>query len=80
MEKEVGELVELEIAARELGTTGLKLLLLIKAGTIEGLMEEGEWYVTRSSLECFRAHGGELPAAATPSCQSSCKSSTCACG
>jgi len=77
--KECGELVGLESAARELGTTGLKLLMLIRGGKIEGSMAEGEWYVTRSSLECFRARGGDIPAAATPSCRTSCKASSCGC-
>ena len=75
-----GELVGLESAARELNTTGLKLLMLIRGGKIEGSMVEGEWYVTRSSLECFRAHGGDVPATATPSCRTSCKASSCGCG
>ena len=79
-EKDVGELVALESAARELNTTGLKLLMLIKAGKVEGSMVEGEWSVTRSSLECFQAHGGDIPAAAEPSCRTSCKTSTCGCG
>ena len=77
--KDHEELVGLESAARELNTTGLKLLMLIRAGKIEGSMAEGEWYVTRSSLECFRAHGGDISAAATPSCRTSCKASTCGC-
>lgn len=78
--KDREELVGLESAARELNTTGLKLLMLIKAGKIEGSMVEGEWFVTRSSLECFRSHGGDIPAAAEPSCRTSCKTSTCGCG
>jgi hypothetical protein len=78
--KECGELVGLESAARELNTTGLKLLMLIREGKIEGSLTEGEWYVTRSSLECFRAHGGDIPATATPSCRTSCKASSCGCG
>ena len=79
-EKDVGELVGLESAARELNTTGLKLLMLIKAGKIEGSMVEEEWSVIRSSLECFQTHGGDIPAAAEPSCRTSCKTSTCGCG
>jgi len=74
------ELVGLESAARELNTTGLKLLMLIRAGKIEGSMTEGEWFVSRSSLECFRAHGGDIPATAEPSCRTSCKASSCGCG
>lgn len=74
------ELVGLESAARELNTTGLKLLMLVRAGKIEGSMTEGEWQVTRSSLECFRAHGDDLPATAEPSCRTSCKASSCGCG
>jgi len=77
--KPSGELVGLESAARELNTTGLKLLMLIRGGKMAGSMAEGEWYVTRS-LECFRAHGGGIPAAATPSCRTSCNASTCRCG
>lgn len=74
------EMVGLETAARELSTTGLKLLMLIKAGKIEGNMAEGEWYVSRASLDCFLAHGGNIPATAEPSCRTSCKTSSCKCG
>ena len=78
--KDHGELVGLESAARQLNTTGLKLLMLVRAGKIEGSMVEGEWFVSRSSLECFRAHGGDIPTTAEPSCRTSCKSSSCGCG
>jgi hypothetical protein len=77
--KDHGELVWVESAARELGTTGMRLLMLVRAGKIEGCMAEGKWFVTRSSLECFRTHGGGIPAAGTPSCRTSCKTSSCGC-
>jgi excisionase family DNA binding protein len=62
-------------AAAELGTTRLRILMLIKEGALEGIMEGDEWLVTRSSLDCFRIHGGEVKAKTT--CRHTCGGGSC---
>jgi len=57
-------------AAAELGTTHLRILMLIKEGVLEGMQEGGEWFVSRESLDCFKAHGGDAKAQRT--CRTSC--------
>lgn len=45
-------------AAGELETTQLKVLMLLKRGELEGCEEaEGEWLVSRESLEAFKSRG-----------------------
>jgi hypothetical protein len=57
-------------AAAELGTTHLRILMLIKEGMLEGVQDRGEWFVSRESLVCFKAHGGDAHARRT--CRTSC--------
>jgi hypothetical protein len=54
------EAVPVMAAAEELGTTRLRILTLIKEGSLIGGQEEGEWFVTRDSIDCFRKHGGDI--------------------
>lgn len=49
-------------AARELETTHLRILMLIKEGILHGAQEGTEWYLTRSSIDSFRCHGGDVRA------------------
>lgn len=62
--------------AKELATTEIKILMLIKRKALEGELVEGAWYVTVTSLKEFdpTAYEPQLP-----SCRSSCKSATCGC-
>jgi len=56
-----GAMVSAAEAAGELGTTHLKVLMLLKGGVLEGCEDEGEWYVTRESLEAFKIRGESEP-------------------
>ncbi|MBI1920940.1 MAG: hypothetical protein HYS23_07635 [Geobacter sp.] len=64
-------------AASELGTTRLRLLMLLREGAVEGEQIDGEWYLSRASLDAIRAMGG--PAPVSPSCKTSCTATTCGC-
>lgn len=71
--------VSLDEAAEELSTTGLRLLILIREGTLEGHEgEEGGWHVTRRSLERLK-EGGGTPTVQQKGCASSCTASRCGC-
>ncbi len=54
------EAVPVTAAAVELGTTRLRILTLVKEGALKGWQEGGEWFVTRESIDCFRAHGKDV--------------------
>lgn len=62
-------------AAEELGTTHLRILMLVKEGALEGRQEGSDWFVTRASLDCFRIHGGDIRAHST--CRTSCGGGSC---
>lgn len=64
------ELVSAMEAAAVLGTTRLRVMMLIKEGMLKGVEHGGEWLVDRESLACFKAHGGDATAKRT--CRSSC--------
>ncbi len=57
-------------AAAELKTTRLRIMMLIKEGMLKGAEEGGEWFVDRESIDCFKAHGGDVKAQRT--CRTSC--------
>lgn len=69
------EYIPLEEAARRAGSTPMRLLVDIKRKFLEGREEDGEWYVTESSLKSYM----EKPEA--PPCATSCagRKSGCAC-
>ncbi len=67
---DTGENLSVTEAAEQLGTTHLRILMLIKEGVLKGSQEGSEWFVTRESLDCFRKHGGELRVQAK--CRTSC--------
>ena len=69
--------VTIAVAEEELKTTHLKVLMLLKKGTLSGCLVEGEWYVEKSSLDCLKLHGIE-PVSGT-SCATSCNPSACGC-
>lgn len=62
--------VSAEAAAAELGTTHLRILMLVKEGVLQGVQEGGAWFVSRASLDCFKAHGGDAQGRRT--CRTSC--------
>lgn len=64
-------------AAKEVGSTHLRLLMLIKQGVIQGELRDGEWYVSRDVLAGFAAADRESrPVLA---CAASCMASSCGC-
>lgn len=71
--------ITLEEAAGELSTTGLRLLMLIREGTLEGREEGGVWQVSRKSLERLRGQGG-APPVQQKGCASECTSAKSGCG
>ena len=70
-----GETVPVMEAAEVLGTTHLRILMLIKEGVLKSGQDGTEWFVTRDSLDCFRKHGGYVRAEST--CRSSCGGGSC---
>lgn len=48
--------IPLADAARELHTTPLRILMLIKREVMKGEQVEGEWYVDVTTFGCFQAH------------------------
>ena len=54
------ETVPIMEAAEELGTTHLRILMLIKEGVLKGEQDGNEWFVSRESIDCFRKHGGDV--------------------
>ena len=67
---DTGEVVPIMEAAEELGTTHLRILMLIKEGVLKGEQQGGEWFATRESVDCFRKHGGDVRA--QTACRTSC--------
>lgn len=71
------EYLPLDQAARQLGTTETKVLMLLKQKALQGTLVDGDWLVTTSSLaECDLSK--QAPTA-LPDCHSSCRSSQCGC-
>ncbi len=69
--------ISIEDAAKEVGSTPVRLLMLIKQGVIRGELQAGQWYVERVVLEGFaKADGDHRPILA---CAASCKASSCSC-
>jgi len=64
-----------ESAAAVLGTTKLRILILIKEKRLSGTMREGQWYVTRASVEAFREE--EYPAPVATACRTGCSGCGC---
>lgn len=77
MEKrtETGDDIPIMEAAEVLGTTHLRILMLIKDGALKGGLVENEWSVTRESLDCFIKHGNDVQAKST--CRSACGGGSC---
>ncbi len=71
------EYITVDGVAADLGTTPLRVLMLIKEKALSGELRDGTWLVTRESLECFKSHGADL--SLQSSCRTSCTSSGCSC-
>lgn len=69
--------LRVEEAAALLRTTRLRILMLLKEGSLEGVQEEGEWFVRKTSVERLAAEGA--PAPKPSACQSSCTARKCGC-
>jgi hypothetical protein len=70
-------MVMIDDAAEELSTTGLRLLMLLRDGTLVGRELHGEWQITRDSLERLKQAGISVPV--QKGCASSCQATTCGC-
>lgn len=57
-------------AAEELQTTHLRILMLIKQNVMKGCLVDGEWYVAKNTLGCYRSH--EMDGKEQGGCSSSC--------
>ena len=71
------ESVTIDEAAAELHTTPLRVLMLIKEKALAGVLSNGNWSVTRESLDCFRENGADLTLQS--SCCTTCSTSGCGC-
>jgi hypothetical protein len=62
----------IEEAAREMGTTHLRILMLIRRNMMKGCQVDGEWYVEKCELACFRELEikAAKPVGRSPSCAS----------
>jgi hypothetical protein len=69
------ELMLLEDAAAELATTGLRLLMLIREGKLAGIETDGEWRISRESLERLKSIGIAQPE--PKGCGAACSASNC---
>ncbi|QEM67959.1 hypothetical protein FO488_07170 [Geobacter sp. FeAm09] len=66
-------------AVEELATTGLRLLMLLREGTVEGVeQEDGSWLIARTSLERLKTGGG-VPPVKQKGCAASCTASRSGC-
>jgi hypothetical protein len=75
MDEKTKELVLLDDAAAELSTTGMRLLMLIREGVLEACESDGEWRISRESLERIKSIGLTPPA--TKGCGKACSTSNC---
>jgi hypothetical protein len=75
MDEKTKEQVLLDDAATELSTTGLRLLMLIREGVLEANEVDGEWLISRESLERLKSTGLNPPE--TKGCGKACSASNC---
>jgi len=77
MKKDDSEKLHIAKAAEELQTTEMKILMLLKSKAVIGEEIEGEWYVNRDSLECYKSHGKDMKV--EMGCKTYCSSGGCGC-
>lgn len=77
--EEQATMMDFEEAVEELATTGLRLLMLLREGTVDGVeQEDGSWVIVRASLERLK-EGGGVPPVKQKGCASPCTASSCSC-
>ncbi len=74
-DEKIKELVPLEDAAEELATTEIRLLMLIREGTLAGVETDEGWHISRESLERLKCTGIAPPK--TKGCGEGCTASNC---
>lgn len=67
---DTSNLLTADEAAAALATTYPRILMLLREGVLEGVQEEGIWYVNRASVQCLISHGGET--SVRNSCRKAC--------
>jgi hypothetical protein len=70
--------IPIEEAAGELKTTHLRLLMLIKRDVMRGCQVDGEWYVEKATIGCFRSY--ESDDSKPGGCKGTCASGGCSSG
>jgi len=75
VDEKMDELVPLEDAAEELATTEIRLLMLIREGTLTGIETDEGWHINRESLERLKCAGIAPPK--TKGCGAGCTASNC---
>ena len=77
--KKKEELVTADEAAALLGTTNMKILMLIKRGMLKGQEKDGEWHLCKESVLGLKTRGWQQEEA--ESCRNGCSPSpSCNCG
>jgi hypothetical protein len=71
------EFITVDEAARVLGTTPTRVLVMLRAQELAGREADGGWVVSRPSVSCALAHGTDRKEAS--GCASYC-ASKCGCG
>ncbi len=69
--------VTVDAAARELQTTHLRVLMLLKHRVLTGCLVDGEWHVEQSSLDALKRD--TIPRPEPPTCKTSCTAVSCGC-
>jgi len=67
--------IPMEEAAGRLGTTPVRVLMLIRQGVMKGCLEEDQWFVEKGSMACFRAY--EADPSKPGGCAGSCSPGGC---
>ena len=70
--------LSLDCAVQFLETTRPRILMLLKKEELSGSCINGNWFVSRESLERIKTDGASAPS--LPSCKTSCSASKCGCG
>lgn len=63
--------------AKQLATTEVKILMLLRKGALTGQQVDGAWLVTAASVAGYDPEACEP--ASPPSCRTSCSASSCGC-
>lgn len=75
MDDDAAKMVTLEEAAAELGSTGLRLLMMIREGTLAASESDGAWQISREALDRLKRSG--VAPLEQKSCPASCPAAGC---